>query len=202
VLYDLSSSYVEGCCCPLAALGHNRDGKHGKLQVDWGLVCSPDGRPVSVQTHPGNTADPTTIPGVLDTITERFGIERVIVVGDRAMITDAHAEKLKALGAGFVSALKTPQIRTLLASGDLQLSLFDETNLAEITSPKFEGEHLLVLVCRNPHLQAERARKREDLLHTERELEKVHQMVDGARGSLKHSSAGKIGERVGRQVNK
>jgi len=201
VLYDLSSSYVEGRCCPLAALGHNRDGKRGKLQVNWGLVCSPEGHPVSVQVHPGNTADPTTIPGVLDTITERFGIERVIFVGDRAMITDAHAAKLKQLGAGFVSALKTPQIRTLLSTGDLQLSLFDETNLAEITSPKFEGERLVV--CRNPHLHAERARKREDLLQaTERELEKVRQMIDGPRGSLKHASAGKIGERVGRVINK
>ena len=91
VLYDLSSSYFEGRCCPLAALGHNRDGKTGKLQVNWGLVCSPDGRPVSVQVHPGNTADPSTVPGVIDTVRERFGIERVILVGDRAMITDAHA---------------------------------------------------------------------------------------------------------------
>ena len=91
VLYDLSSSYFEGRCCPLAALGHNRDGKPGKLQVNWGLVCSSDGRPVSVQVHPGNTADPSTVPGVIDTVKERFGIERVILVGDRAMITDAHA---------------------------------------------------------------------------------------------------------------
>jgi len=201
VLYDLSSSYVEGRCCPLAALGHNRDGKRGKLQVNWGLICSAEGRPVSVQVHPGNTADPATLPGVLDTIRERFQIERVIFVSDRAMITDAHAQKLKALGAGFVSALKTPQIRTLLSTGDLQLSLFDETNLAEITSLKFQGERLVV--CRNPHLQAERARKREDLLGaTERELDKVCQMISGPRGSLKHAAAGKIGERVGRIVNK
>jgi hypothetical protein len=201
VLYDLSSSYVEGRCCPLAALGHNRDGKNGKLQVNWGLICSPEGRPLSVQVHPGNTADPTTVPGVLDTIKERFGIERVILVGDRAMITDAHAATLKRLGAGFVSALKTAQIRKLIGTGDLQLSLFDERNLAEITSPQFPGERLVV--CRNPHLAAERARKREDLLGaTERELEKVRQMVDGPRGSLKHATAGKIGERAGRVSNK
>jgi len=201
VLYDLSSSYVEGRCCPLAALGHNRDGKTGKLQINWGLVCSPEGRPVSVQVHPGNTADPSTVPDALDTIKQKFGIERVILVGDRAMITDAHATTLKELGAGFVSALKTPQIRKLLNSGDLQLSLFDERNLAEISSDAFPGERLVV--CRNPHLAAERARKREDLLAaTERELEKVRQMVDGPRGSLKHADAGKIGQRAGRVINK
>ena len=125
----------------------------------------------------------------------------MILVGDRAMITDAHAPTLKELGAGFVSALKTAQIRKLVNTGDLQLSLFDERNLAEITSPQFPGERLVV--CRNPHLAAERARKREDLLQaTERELEKVRQMVDGPRGSLKHASAGKIGERAGRVSNK
>jgi Transposase DDE domain len=201
VLYDLSSSYVEGRCCPLAALGHNRDGKPGKLQVNWGLVCSPDGRPVSVQVYPGNTADPTTVPEVIDTIKEQFGIERVILVGDRAMITDAHAATLKELGAGFVSALKTAQIRKLIGAGELQLSLFDQRNLAEISSEEFPGERLVV--CRNPHLAAERARKREDLLAaTERELAKVKQMVDGPRGTLRNATAGKIGERAGRVSNK
>ena len=201
VLYDLSSSYFEGRCCPLAALGHSRDGKKGTLQVNWGLVCSPEGRPVSVQVHAGNTADPKTLPAVLETVSERFGIERVVFVGDRAMITDAHAAKLKQLGAGFVSALKTAQIRTLMSSGELQLSLFDETNLAEISSAEFPGERLVV--CRNPHLGAERARKREELLvATEAELEKVKAMVEGPRGRLKHADAGKIGERVGRVSNK
>ena len=201
VLYDLSSSYFEGRCCPLASLGHNRDGKPGKLQVNWGLVCSPDGRPVSVQVHRGNTADPTTVPEVIDTIKERFGIERVILVGDRAMITDAHAATLKELGAGFVSALKTAQIRKLIGAGELQLSLFDQRNLAEISSEEFPSERLVV--CRNPHLAAERARKREDLLAaTERELAKVKQMVDGPRGTLRNATAGKIGERAGRVSNK
>ena len=201
VLYDLSSSYVEGRCCELAALGHNRDGKKGKLQVNWGLICSPEGRPVAVQVHPGNTEDSTTLPGALEAIRERFGIERVILVGDRAMITDAHASTLKQLGAGFVSALKTAQIRKLMSTGDLQLSLFDETNLAEISSEEFPGERLVL--CRNPHLQAERARKREDLLRaTERQLAKVKQMVDGPRGSLRGAAAGRIGERVGRVSNK
>jgi hypothetical protein len=201
VLYDLSSSYVEGRCCELAALGHNRDGKRGKLQINWGLICSPEGRPVSVQVHPGNTADPVTVPGVIDQVKERFGIERVILVGDRAMITDAHAATLKELGAGFVSALKTAQIRKLVSAGDLQLSLFDQTNLAEITSDEFPGERLVV--CRNPHLAAERARKREDLLAaTERELDKVTQMVTRPRGTLRNADAGKIGQRAGRVINK
>ncbi|MCA1697784.1 MAG: IS1634 family transposase [Actinobacteria bacterium] len=201
VLYDLSSSYFEGHRCPLAALGHSRDGRKGTLQVNWGLVCSPEGRPVSVQVHAGNTADPKTLPAVLETVSERFGIERVIFVGDRAMITDAHAAKLKQLGAGFVSALKTAQIRALLGSGELQLSLFDETNLAEISSVEFPGERLVV--CRNPQLAAERSRKREELLTaTERELERVKAMVEGPRGRLRHADAGKIGERVGRVSNK
>jgi Transposase DDE domain len=201
VLYDLSSSYVEGRCCELAALGHNRDGKKGELQVNRGLICSPEGRPVSVPVHPGNTEDSTTLPGVLETISERFGVERVILVGDRAMITDAHAATLKQLGCGFVSALKTAQVRKLVNSGELQLSLFDETNLAEIASEEFPGERLVV--CRNPHLAQERQRKREDLLQaTERELDKIEQMVDGRRGSLRNAPAGKIGERVGRVSNK
>ncbi|MGO9821263.1 MAG: IS1634 family transposase [Solirubrobacteraceae bacterium] len=201
VLYDLSSSYVEGRCCPLAALGHSRDGKPGKLQVNWGLVCSPQGRPVAVQVHPGNTADPSTVPGVIDTVRERFGIERVILVGDRAMITDAHAATLKEQGAGFVSALKSAQIRKLVKAGELQLSLFDQTSLAEISSEEFPGERLVV--CRNPHLAAERARKREDLLAaTERELDKVTASVTNPRGRLHAADAGAIGQRVGRVINK
>jgi hypothetical protein len=201
VLYDLSSSYFEGRCCPLAALGHSRDGKKGTLQVNWGLVCSPEGRPVSVQVHAGNVADPQTLPGVLETVSERFGVERVVFVGDRAMITAAHAEKLKQLGAGFVSALKTAQIRALISSGDLQLSLFDERNLAEIRSEEFPGERLVV--CRNPQLAQERARKREELLAaTEAELDKVKAMVERPRGRLKRADTGKIGERVGRVSNK
>ena len=201
VLYDLSSSYVEGRCLKLAALGHNRDGKPGKLQVNWGLVCSPEGRPVAVQVHPGNTADPSTVPDVIDTVKERFGIERVILVGDRAMITDTHAQTLKEQGAGFVSALKSAQIRKLMKAGDLQLSLFDHTNLAEITSTEFPDERLVV--CRNPHLAAERARKREDLLAaTERELDKVTASVANPRGRLHHADAGAIGQRVGRVINK
>jgi transposase len=200
VLYDLSSSYLEGRCCPLAALGHSRDGKKGTLQVNWGLICSPEGRPVSVQVHEGNIADPETLPAAIETVTERFGIARVVFVGDRAMITEAHAKTLMELGAGFVSALKSAQIRALARSGDLQLSLFDQTNLAEITSKEFLGERLVV--CRTPQLAAERARKREELLRaTEAELEKVRRMVEGPRGRLRGAKAGVIGERAGRVID-
>ena len=200
LLYDLSSSYLEGRCCPLAAVGHSRDGKRGTLQVNWGLICAPEGRPVAVQVHEGNIADPDTVSGVLESLKQRFAISRVIFVGDRAMITAAHAEKLKELGAGFISALKSAQIRSLVRSGDLQLSLFDQTNLAEISSPELPGERLIV--CRNPALAAERARKRAELLDaTAAELEKVKRMVEGRRGRLRGADAGAIGERAGRVVN-
>jgi hypothetical protein len=201
VLYDLSSSYLEGRACPLGALGHSRDGKRGKPQVNWGLVCSPEGRPVAVRVHAGNTADPNTLPSAVDAITKDFGIERVIFVGDRAMITAAHAKTLTERGMAFVTALKAPQVKALVASGELQLSLFDERNLAEITSEQFPGERLVI--CRNPAVAAERARKRADLLQaTERELDKVTAMVQRPRGRLRRADAGKIGERVGRVVNK
>ena len=201
VLYDLSSTYFEGRCCPLAALGHSRDHRKGSPQVNWGLVCSPEGRPVAVSVHAGNVADPDTVPAVLATLKERFGIERVIFIGDRAMITACHAEILKECGAGFISALKSAQIRTLARSGDLQLSLFDETNLAEISSREFPGERLVV--CRNPALAAERARKREELIEaTEAELAKVARMAQSPRGRLQGAPAGVIGERVGRVSNR
>jgi hypothetical protein len=200
-LYDLSSSYLEGRCCPLAALGHSRDGRPGTLQVNWGLICSPEGRPVAVEVYPGNTADPDTLPHAISALEERFGIRQFILVGDRAMITETHADGLKKLGSGFISALKSAQIRALVRSGYLQLSLFDETNLAEICSPDFPGERLIV--CRNPAMAAERARKREELLlATEGELDMVRRMVEGARGRLKNADAGTIGERVGRVVNR
>jgi hypothetical protein len=201
VLYDLSSSYLEGRACPLAALGHSRDGRRGTLQVNWGLVCSPEGRPVAVRVHPGNTADPTTLPAAVQAVTEDFGIERVIFVGDRAMITAAHAKALTEQGIEFITALKAPQVKALVEAGELQLSLFDETNLAQISSAQFPGERLVV--CRNPAVAAERSRKREDLLQaTERELDKVTAMVERPRGRLRRADAGKIGERVGKVSNK
>ena len=200
-LYDLSSSYFEGRPCPLAARGYPRDGKKGRPQVNWGLLCSVEGRPVSVQVHPGNTADPATLPAAIGALEARFGLREVVLVGDRAMITETHAHSLKKRGAGFVSALKSAQIRTLVRSGYLQLSLFDETNPAEISSPDFPGEHLVV--CRHPAMAAERARKREDLLlATEEELAKVKRMVEEPRGRLRRAGAGPIGERVGRVVNR
>jgi DDE family transposase len=200
VLYDLSSSYLEGRCCPLAALGYSRDSVKGKLQITYGLICSPEGRPVAIEVHAGNTSDPTTVPGAIDAVRERFGIEHAVLVGDRAMITQAHAQALKDASIDFISALKTPQIRALLDAGELQLSLFDETNLAEIASDRFPGERLIV--CRNPAVATERARKRTELLAaTETELAKVQAMVHGPRGRLRNADAGKIGERAGRVIN-
>ena len=192
VLYDLSSSYMEGRCCPLATLGYSRDGVKGKLQVNYGLICSPEGRPVAVRVHEGNVTDQQTVPDAVADLRARFGIENVVFVGDRGMITQAHAQTFKQQGVDFISALKSVQIRSLVNSGDLQLSLFDEVNLAEITSPLFPGERLVV--CRNPAVAAERARKRAELLAaTETELEKVKASVEGPRGRLRGADAGKIG---------
>ena len=175
MLYDLSSSYLEGRCCPLATLGYSRDGVKGKLQVNYGLICSPEGRPVAVRVHEGNVTDQQTVPDTVATIRQRFGIEQVVFVGDRGMITQAHAATFKEQGVDFISALKSVQIRSLVNSGDLQLSLFDQVNLAEISSPLFPGERLVV--CRNPAVAAERARKRAELLAaTEAELDKVKAM--------------------------
>jgi Transposase DDE domain len=201
VLYDLSSSYMEGRCCPLATLGYSRDGVKGKLQVNYGLICSPEGRPVAVRVHEGNITDQQTVPETVADLRDRFGIEKVVFVGDRGMITQAHAQTLKQQGVDFITALKSVQIRSLVNSGDLQLSLFDEVNLAEISSPLFEGERLVV--CRNPAVAAERARKRAELLAaTERELAKVKASVDGVRGRLRGAPAGQIGERAGKIINK
>lgn len=201
VLYDLSSSYMEGRCCPLARLGYSRDGVKGKLQVNYGLICSPEGRPVAVRVHAGNVTDQQTVPDAVADLRERFGIKQVVFVGDRGMITQAHATTFKQQGVDFISALKSVQIRSLVNTGDLQLSLFDEVNLAEITSPLFPGERLVV--CRNPAVATERARKRSELLAaTETELEKVKASVHGPRGRLRDADAGTIGERAGKTINK
>jgi len=201
MLYDLSSSYFEGRECPLATLGYSRDGVRGKLQVNYGLTCSPEGRPVAICVHEGRTQDQQTLPGAVAAVRERFAINDVVVVSDRGMLTAAHAKALTDAGVDFVSALKSAQIRKLLAAGDLQLSLFDETNLAEISSDEFPGERLVV--CRNPAVAAERRRKRDELLAaTEAELGKVRSMVEGPRGSLRAADAGRIGTRVGKAVNR
>jgi transposase len=201
VLYDLSSSYLEGRSCPLGALGYSRDAKKGHLQINYGLICSPEGRPVGIEVFPGNTPDKETLPAALSAVAGRFGVKEAVLVGDRGMLAQAHVDTLKAQGLSFISALRAPQVKALSASGALQLSLFDETNLAEITSPEFPGERLIV--CRNPALAKERTRKREALLEaTEGELAKVKGMVDSPRGRLHKADAGRIGERVGRVVNK
>ena len=201
VLYDLSASYVEGRCCPLAALGYPRDGKKGKLQIEYGLTCSPEGRPVAVEVFDGNAHDDQTLPSAVERIKARFGIERVVVCGDRGMVTAANIETLREHGFDWITALQAPQVQALVEQGALQLSLFDETNLAEISAEAYPGERLVV--CRNPHVARERARKREALLvSTERELEKVRASVDNPRGRLNDKSAGLIGERAGRVVNR
>ena len=201
VLYDLSSSYVEGRCCPLATLGYSRDAKKGKLQVNYGLICCPQGRPVGVRVHEGRTTDSQTVPDAMQRIRTDFAIENVVFVGDRGMITQAHAASFKQQGVDFISALKSVQIGSLVDGGDLQLSLFDEVNLAEITSDAFPGERLVV--CRNPAVAAERARKRSELLTaTETELDKVKASVEGPRGRLRGADAGQIGQRAGTIVNK
>ena len=201
VLYDLSSSYLEGRCCELGAIGYSRDGQRGKLQITYGLCCSPEGRPVSIEVHAGNTADPSTLAPAVARVKDRFKIDRVVFVGDRGMITQAQTKALTAQGVGFITSLRAPQIQAMTVAPNFQLSLFDEQGLCEISSPQFPGERLIV--CRNPHVAAERARKREALLEaTEAELAKVKAMVDGDRGRLKNATGGRIGERVGRTVNK
>jgi hypothetical protein len=200
VLYDLSSSYVEGRCCPLAKLGYSRDNKRGKAQITYGLVCSPEGRPVSIAVHPGNSNDTSTLTDAVTSVRERFGVEHVVMVGDRGMITQTRVKELKGAGVGFVTSLTAPQIAKMRV-GYWQLSLFDERGLTEISSPDYPGERLVV--CRNPAVAAERARKREELLvATEKELEKVRVSVHGPRGQLRDADRARIGQRAGKVVGK
>jgi len=173
VLYDVSSSYYEGHTCPLARLGHNRDGKKGLPIIVYGLLTDSEGRPVAVDVYPGNTGDPTTVPDQVEKLRQRFGLSRVVLVGDRGMLTEAQIGKLKQHpGLGWISALRGPAIRELVESGSLQLSLFDEMNLAEISSPDYPGERLVA--CFNPLLADERRRKRGELIQaTEKDLGKI-----------------------------
>lgn len=197
VLYDVSSTYVEGRCCPLARRGYSRDHRPDRAQIVFGLVTDERGCPIAVEAFSGDTADPATLEAQLDKVRSRFGLTELVLVGDRGMLTNARIERLKETGGiGWVSCLRAPAIRALVEAGDLQLSLFDERDLAEITSPEFPGERLVV--CRNPVLAAERARKREALLAaTEAALDRVAAMVE--RGSLKSEAA--IGLRAGRVVD-
>ena len=195
VLYDVSSSYVEGRCCPLAKRGYNRDGKKGKLQIVYGLLCAADGCPVAVEVFDGNTGDPKTLAVQIDKLKVRFGLAHVVLVGDRGMITQARirADMVPA-NLDWITALRAPDIKALAEDGKLQLTLFDERNMAVITSPDFPGERLIV--CRNPDLAAARTRKRNDLLAaTERDLAAIKQRVERKRAPL--HGADQIGIAVG-----
>ena len=201
VLYDLSSSYFEGVTCPLAALGHNRDGKKGKLQVNYGLLTDSRGCPVAVSVFKGNCGDPKTLMPQVEKAKKDFDIQRLVLVGDRGMITQAQIKQLRNRedhdGIDWITALKGGAIRKLIDGKKIQMGLFDERNLFEVTSPEFPGERLIA--CRNSELGKLRAHKRQSLLEaTEKELEKVHRMI--ANGRIEGRDA--IGVRVGKVINK
>lgn len=195
-LYDVSNSLYEGRTCVLAQLGHDKDGRHGASVITYGLLTDREGRPVAMEVYPGNTGDPTTVPDQVFKMRMRFGLEQIVLVGDRGMLTRSKIEYLKRHpGLGWISALRTEAIRKLVEGQALQLSLFDEMNLAEIESPDFPGERLVA--CFNPYLAADRQRKRGELLAaTERLLEQVATQV--ASRTDKPMTAGEIGQKVGR----
>jgi hypothetical protein len=198
-LFDLSSSWVTGRCCPLAAYGYSRDARHDHPQITYGLLTDPHGRPVAVRVFPGNTGDPTAFAAIPTLLRERFGLSDVVCVGDRGMLTTARVRALKELGGfGWVTALRAPAVAALAADdGPLQLSLFDDQNLAEIAHPDYPDERLIC--CRNPALAAERARKRAELLEaTEAALAKIAAAVRAGR----LIDPGKIGLRVGKAIGK
>jgi hypothetical protein len=201
VLYDVTSTYFEGHKCPLARHGYSRDGKSGKLQIVFGLLCSSDGCPVAVEVFDGNTSDSTTFSAQVAKVRSRFAIERVVWVGDRGMITGARInEDLRNVeGLDWITALRAPQIRELVNKGALQLSLFDEQDLAEIQAPDYPGERLIA--CRNPLLAQERARKREELLlATEEELSTIVAATTRQRQPLRGQD--EIGIRVGKLLGR
>src|SRR5271157_2303947 len=173
VLYDVSSSYLEGRCCELGRHGYSRDHRPDRLQIVYGLLCDRDGRPIAIEVFAGDTGDASTLPAQVEKLKRRFGLKHLVLVGDRGMITAARIrDDLKPAGLDWITTLRAPQIQALAEGGALQLSLFDERNLAEITSPDYPGERLVV--CRNPDLARERARKRDDLLAaTERDLSRI-----------------------------
>jgi transposase len=202
VLYDVSSSYFEGRCCPLAQYGHSRDHRGDRPQIVYGLLCSREGLPIAVEVFDGNTADPSTLGAQVDKAKHRFGIDRLVLVGDRGMITSARIrDDLKPAGLDWITCLRAPAIQALAVDdGPLQLSLFDDRDLAEISAPDlFPGERLIV--CRNRDLAGERARKREELLAaTERELSRIAEQTRRRNRPLK--SAAEIGVAVGAVVDK
>ena len=201
VLYDVTSTYLEGRCCPLAQFGYSRDGKPHKLQIVFGVLCTRQGCPIAVEVFAGNTADPSTLKVQIDKLHKRFGLRRVVLVGDRGMITQARiTQELQPLGLDWITSLRAPDIQRLARDdGPLQLSLFDQRDLAEITSPDYPGERLIV--CRNPALAAERARKRGELLDaSERALLAIQARVRRKRQPLKGAAA--IGEVVGARLDR
>jgi hypothetical protein len=205
-LFDLSSSWMEGTHCPLAARGYSRDGKKGKLQIEYGLLTDPEGRPVAVRVFPGNTGDPAAFTAITDVVRKKFGLQEMVMVGDRGMITSARIQALNQLedgtqrpdAYGWITALRAPAIRKLMADdGPLQLSLFDQQDLAEITSADFPGERLVA--CRNPVLAADRARTRDELLAaTEKLLAPLIARVQAG----KLTGAGPIGVEVGKVISR
>jgi hypothetical protein len=200
VLYDVSSAAFEGRSCPLGAIGHPRDGVKGRLQIVYGLLCTTDGVPVAIEVFEGNTADPKTLAAQITKLTTRFGLARVCLVGDRGMLTSARIrDELRPGGLDWITALRAPQIKALVEADALQLSLFDEQNLVEISSPDYPGERLVC--CRNPALAAERARKRDELLAaTATELDKIAAATRRDRRPLRGRD--KIALRVGKVINK
>ena len=205
-LFDLSSSWLEGSHCPLAARGYSRDGKKGKLQIEYGLLTDPSGRPVAVRVFPGNTGDPGAFTAIVDVVRDKFELIQMVMVGDRGMITSARIQAMNQFQDGtarpdadtyeWITALRAPAIKKLMADdGPLQLSLFDQQDLAEITSPDFPGERLIA--CRNPVLAADRARTREDLLAaTEKLLAPLIARVQAG----KLTGAAEIGIEVGKVI--
>jgi transposase len=200
VLYDVSSAALEGHTCPLGAIGHARDGVKGRLQIVYGLLCSPTGVPVAIEVFDGNTADPKTLTAQIDKLKTRFELTNIALVGDRGMLTSARIrDELRPAHLDWISALRAPQIKTLVEDGALQLSLFDEQNLFEITHPDYPGERLVC--CHNPALADERARKRAELLAaTENQLQAIAEATRRQRRPLRGTD--KIGLRVGKVRNK
>jgi hypothetical protein len=200
VLYDVSSAAFEGRTCPPGAVGHPKDGVRGRLQIVYGLLTSPEGIPVAIEVFQGSTGDPKTVASQADKVKDRFGITRVVLVGDRGMLTAARLrEDVRPAGLDWITALRAPQVKNLVRDGALQLTLFDQTDLAEITSPDFPGERLVA--CMNPFLEAERARKRESLLAaTEADLEKIAVACARARRPLRGKD--KVALRAGKVLNR
>ena len=200
VFYDGSSSFYEGHTCPLAQFGHDRDGKHGLPVIVYGVLTDAAGRPVAIEVYPGNTGDPTTVPEQVEKLRGRFGLSRVVLVGDRGMLTETQLDTLRQFpGVGWISALRGPAIRALVEQGSLQLSLFDTTHLAELPAPEYPGERLVA--CFNPLLADERRRKREALLAaTEHAFQAIAR--DVARRRKTPLTAAEIGVKVGRVRNR